>query len=209
MEAEDLAIFADVVRVEQIFWNLASNALKFTPPRGTVHLRLSRDGSWASLEVRDPGRGIDPNFLGHVFGMFQQGDHKPTNPDGLEDRAVVANGCLPAHSVGLGDSPARQHDLRAQGIEHDLKPRIARRLDQHRMEVVPNWAHFASFFSRSYRWHRRSSSAIRPPWRAMRRSAWRWPRALHAIRRIPASHQENEAARHIRARATAAGSPHG
>lgn len=111
MEAEDLAIFADVVRVEQIFWNLASNALKFTPPRGTVHLRLTRDGSWASLEVRDTGRGIDPIFLGHVFGMFQQGDHKPTTrrEGGLglglvlvKSLAELHDGSVEAESEGLG-----------------------------------------------------------------------------------------------------------
>ncbi|WP_286535805.1 HAMP domain-containing sensor histidine kinase [Variovorax sp. J31P179] len=78
VEAEDLSIFADVVRVEQIFWNLVSNALKFTPPGGTVHVRLTRDGPWALLEVQDSGRGIEPSFLGQVFDMFRQGDHKPT-----------------------------------------------------------------------------------------------------------------------------------
>ncbi|MEJ8852295.1 CheR family methyltransferase [Variovorax rhizosphaerae] len=78
LEAEDLAIFADVVRVEQIFWNLVSNALKFTPAGGTVQVRLTRDGHWALLEVQDSGRGIEPAFLGQVFDMFQQGDHKPT-----------------------------------------------------------------------------------------------------------------------------------
>ncbi|MDM0108821.1 ATP-binding protein [Variovorax sp. J22R24] len=67
-----------MVRVEQIFWNLASNALKFTPAGGTVHVRLTRDGPWALLEVRDTGRGIEPDFLGQVFDMFQQGDHKPS-----------------------------------------------------------------------------------------------------------------------------------
>jgi two-component system CheB/CheR fusion protein len=78
VEAEDLAVFADVVRVEQIFWNLASNALKFTPPGGAIHVRLTRDGPWALLEVRDTGRGIEAKFLAQVFDMFQQGDHKPT-----------------------------------------------------------------------------------------------------------------------------------
>ncbi|WP_308812399.1 ATP-binding protein [Variovorax sp. WS11] len=78
VQAEDLAIFADVVRVEQIFWNLASNALKFTPAGGSVHVRLTRDGHWAVLEVQDSGRGMEPELLGRVFDMFQQGDHKPT-----------------------------------------------------------------------------------------------------------------------------------
>lgn len=39
---------------------------------------MTRDGPWALLEVQDNGRGIEPSFLGQVFDMFRQGDHKPT-----------------------------------------------------------------------------------------------------------------------------------
>jgi two-component system CheB/CheR fusion protein len=111
VETEDLAIFADVVRVEQIFWNLVSNALKFTPPGGTVHVRLTRDGPWALLEVQDTGRGIEPSLLGRVFEMFQQGDHKPsTRHDGglgiglalVKSLAELHGGSVEADSEGPG-----------------------------------------------------------------------------------------------------------
>ncbi|MEJ8852779.1 ATP-binding protein, partial [Variovorax rhizosphaerae] len=111
VQAEDLVLFADVVRVEQIFWNLASNALKFTPPGGTIEVRLARDGPWALLEVRDTGRGIAPGFLGQVFGMFQQGDHPPTTRSerglgiGLalvKSLAELHGGSVEADSAGPG-----------------------------------------------------------------------------------------------------------
>ena len=111
VQAEDLAIFADVVRVEQIFWNLVSNALKFTPPGGSVHVRLTRDGPWALLEVQDTGRGIEPDFLGRVFDMFQQGDRNPsTRREGglgiglalVKSLAELHGGSVEAESEGLG-----------------------------------------------------------------------------------------------------------
>jgi len=111
MEAEDLTIFADVVRVEQIFWNLVSNALKFTPPGGEIHVRLKSDGPWALLEVQDTGRGIEADLLGRVFEMFQQGDHKPsTRREGglgiglalVKNLAELHGGSVEADSGGLG-----------------------------------------------------------------------------------------------------------
>lgn len=89
----------------------ASNALKFTPPGGTIHVRLTRDGPWALLEVQDTGRGIEPGFLGHVFDMFQQGDHKPTTRrDGglgiglalVKSLAELHGGSVEANSEGPG-----------------------------------------------------------------------------------------------------------
>jgi two-component system CheB/CheR fusion protein len=71
---EPLSIDADAVRLEQIVWNLLSNALKFTPAGGRIHVRLWRDEAHAALQVHDTGRGIAPPALAHVFDMFNQGD---------------------------------------------------------------------------------------------------------------------------------------
>lgn len=76
VEAEDSVIFADAVRVEQIVWNLVSNALKFTPAGGTITLRLGREDGYARLDVIDTGRGIEPDFIARVFDMFEQGDRR-------------------------------------------------------------------------------------------------------------------------------------
>lgn len=71
---DELFIDADIVRIEQIVWNLLNNALKFTPASGSVHVRLRREHDVACLEVADTGKGISPEFLPHVFDMFRQGE---------------------------------------------------------------------------------------------------------------------------------------
>jgi two-component system CheB/CheR fusion protein len=75
---EDLVIYADAVRVEQIIWNLVSNAVKFTPSDGRIDVRLTRDGSCARLEVSDTGRGIDAGAIDRVFDMFEQAEGSAT-----------------------------------------------------------------------------------------------------------------------------------
>jgi len=66
-------VLGDVVRLEQIFGNLLTNALKFTPAQGTVTLRLRTAGAQATITVQDTGEGIDPELLPHVFEPFRQG----------------------------------------------------------------------------------------------------------------------------------------
>ncbi len=66
---------ADAVRLQQVFWNLLRNAIKFTPRGGHVRIRGRRQGDGhAVVEVSDDGVGIDPDLLPHLFTAFQQGD---------------------------------------------------------------------------------------------------------------------------------------
>jgi two-component system CheB/CheR fusion protein len=65
-------IRGDAVRVEQIVWNLVSNALKFTPAGGRVTVRLSLEAGQARIEVADTGVGIAPDVIPSIFDMFQQ-----------------------------------------------------------------------------------------------------------------------------------------
>jgi PAS domain S-box-containing protein len=64
----------DANRLQQIVWNLVSNAVKFTPRGGAVHVRQAAEGDAAVLEVRDEGRGIRSEFLPHVFDRFRQAE---------------------------------------------------------------------------------------------------------------------------------------
>ena len=67
-------VLADPSRLQQILWNVLSNAIKFTPLGGAVQLRLMQTGDSAEVSVIDSGVGIESDFLPHVFERFSQGD---------------------------------------------------------------------------------------------------------------------------------------
>ena len=67
-------VSGDADRLQQIVWNLISNAIKFTARGGKVQLRLSRVNSHVEVTVSDTGRGISPDFLPFVFERFRQAD---------------------------------------------------------------------------------------------------------------------------------------
>jgi signal transduction histidine kinase/CheY-like chemotaxis protein len=67
-------ILGDPARVQQIIWNLLSNALKFTPRQGRIGVALTQAGSLVHLSVADSGIGIEPQFLPYVFDRFRQED---------------------------------------------------------------------------------------------------------------------------------------
>ncbi|MEY2559998.1 MAG: hypothetical protein QOG51_413 [Verrucomicrobiota bacterium] len=71
-------ISGDPARLQQILWNLLTNALKFTPKGGRVHVVLERVDSHLEISVNDSGRGIAPDFLPHVFDRFRQADASST-----------------------------------------------------------------------------------------------------------------------------------
>ena len=71
-------VSGDADRLQQVVWNLVSNAVKFTPKKGRVQVRLARVNSHVELRVSDTGIGIDPQFLPHVFERFTQADSSST-----------------------------------------------------------------------------------------------------------------------------------
>jgi len=76
------AIHGDPRRLQQVLGNVISNAIKFTPERGTVHVRCEVDGNRLLVEVRDSGTGIAPELLPHIFDRFRQGDSRSTRRHG-------------------------------------------------------------------------------------------------------------------------------
>ncbi len=64
----------DRIRIQQVVWNMVSNAVKFTPKGGQVHVTLSREASSFQIQVSDTGQGISPDLLPHVFDRFRQGN---------------------------------------------------------------------------------------------------------------------------------------
>ncbi len=75
---EAVEVLGDPDRLQQVVWNLVSNAIKFTPRDGSVELTVAREGSAVALEVRDTGQGIRPDFLPRIFDRFSQQDASTT-----------------------------------------------------------------------------------------------------------------------------------
>ncbi len=74
LDAEIGETDGDKFRIQQIFNNLLTNAVKFTPDGGTVSITLERDGETAKFSVRDTGIGIPSELLPHIFDRFRQAD---------------------------------------------------------------------------------------------------------------------------------------
>ena len=70
-------ISGDSERLQQVMWNLISNAIKFTPKEGRVQVVLQRADSHVEVIVTDSGIGISPEFLPHVFEPFRQATTGP------------------------------------------------------------------------------------------------------------------------------------
>ncbi len=86
-------VMGDPERLQQVFWNLFSNAIKFTPKNGRVRVSVESVGSNVEVVVADNGLGIDAEFLPRVFDRFTQDDSSSTRH---------------ARGLGLGLSIARQ-----------------------------------------------------------------------------------------------------
>jgi PAS domain S-box-containing protein len=75
-------ISGDPDRLQQVIWNLVSNAVKFTRRGGRVQVRLERANSHVEVVVSDTGIGISPDFLPHIFERFRQADSGTTRERG-------------------------------------------------------------------------------------------------------------------------------
>jgi len=75
-------IEADPARLQQVVWNLLTNAIKFSARGGTVEVSAARSGESFKLVVRDHGKGIEPEFLPHIFERFSQQDATTTRSHG-------------------------------------------------------------------------------------------------------------------------------
>jgi PAS domain S-box-containing protein len=71
-------IWADPVRIQQVFWNLVNNAVKFTPKDGRISVRSYNKGKHFVFEITDTGIGIDPEQQASIFEPFHQGERSIT-----------------------------------------------------------------------------------------------------------------------------------
>ncbi|HEY0547247.1 MAG TPA: ATP-binding protein [Pyrinomonadaceae bacterium] len=82
LEATPQLVAGDANRLQQVFWNVFSNAVKFTPRGGQVKIKLSRVEAHVEIRVTDTGQGISKDFLPYVFDRFRQADSSTTREHG-------------------------------------------------------------------------------------------------------------------------------
>jgi CheY-like chemotaxis protein len=118
---------ADARRLQQIIWNLLSNAVRFTPAGGHVEVNVRRaDPGFIEIIVTDSGCGIDPAFLPHVFERFRQGDSSTTRTHGglglglaiVHDLVGMHGGTVHADSAGIGQGTTFTVRLPAAAQKH-------------------------------------------------------------------------------------------
>ncbi len=73
-------ISGDAVRLQQVVWNVLSNAIDFAPPGGCVELRVEGSTTSVTITITDDGPGIRPDFLPFIFDRFRQEDSSSTRP---------------------------------------------------------------------------------------------------------------------------------
>jgi PAS domain S-box-containing protein len=108
--APGITVVGDRDRLQQVVWNLASNAIKFTPSGGTVTVRVAHTAAGAELSVQDTGIGIDSRDLPYVFQRFWQAHTGASREYGglgiglaLSRHLVeLHGGSIAAESPGLG-----------------------------------------------------------------------------------------------------------
>ena len=82
IQSRDTWIHADSVRIDQILTNLVENARKYTPPGGSIRIRVEPEGSDGVFEIEDTGAGMASDVLAHAFDLFFQGRRSPDQAEG-------------------------------------------------------------------------------------------------------------------------------
>jgi PAS domain S-box-containing protein len=106
--AAAVVVKADPARLFQIFTNLIENAVKYTPPRGSIWVKATFDDHDAIVQVQDTGKGIAPDMLPRVFDLFTQAD--PSASGGglgiglalVRELTHLHGGSVQGVSLGLG-----------------------------------------------------------------------------------------------------------
>jgi signal transduction histidine kinase/CheY-like chemotaxis protein len=133
LDAGGVKIWADPSRLQQVMWNLLSNATKFTQPEGRISVALWREHGDVVTEVSDNGCGIQPEFLPRVFDRFSQADASPTRRHGglglglaiVRQLVELHGGTVQARSEGVGRGATFTVRLPLPASKSALPPAIA------------------------------------------------------------------------------------
>src|SRR5205814_2361338 len=81
--AAPVFVTGDPLRLQQVLWNVLGNAVKFTPPGGSIRATLDATGSHVTIVIEDSGIGIEPDLLPHVFDRYVRAESTNGSTDGL------------------------------------------------------------------------------------------------------------------------------
>ena len=114
LDAPPLVIVHDPPRMEQALGNILNNAVKFSPPGGTVGVRLCDRGPDAAVEVSDNGPGIPPNEAARVFERFYRGQDANRGGEGSGLGLAITKAIADAHrgAIALESAPDRGTTMR-------------------------------------------------------------------------------------------------
>jgi CheY-like chemotaxis protein/anti-sigma regulatory factor (Ser/Thr protein kinase) len=144
----DRPVFGDPMRLQQVIWNLLTNAVKFTPAGGWVRIAVTQRESNVEVSVSDNGEGLDPALRPHMFERYRQADGSSTRAHGglglglaiVKNLVELHRGRVEAHSEGRGKGsmftvslplePARARLLAApEDAPRDLAARALQGID--------------------------------------------------------------------------------
>ena len=126
--ASDIVVRGDPARLQQVFWNLLNNAIKFTQRGGKVLVALERVNSHVEVSVGDTGTGIAAEFLPFVFDRFRQADASSTRAHGglglglsiVKELVELHGGRVRAASEGIGLGASFVVHLPVMAVHGDL-----------------------------------------------------------------------------------------
>jgi PAS domain S-box-containing protein len=128
LDPQTSPINGDPDRLQQIIWNLLTNAIKFTPKGGRVEVRLERVASHVEIKISDTGQGIAPEILPHVFDRFRQSDSSSTRRQGglglglsiVRQLVELHGGAVTVSSQGAGEGTTFRVMLPLMSVHHEL-----------------------------------------------------------------------------------------
>ncbi len=125
--SDNIQVYGDTFRLQQIFTNLLSNALKFTDEGGTIQISVKSDAKKVTITIEDDGQGISESALPNIFRQFRQDDERKTLDRsglglGLSIVKILVEkhgGSIEAESAGVGKGSTFTVNLPLCGTEAD------------------------------------------------------------------------------------------
>ncbi|RYX91230.1 MAG: response regulator [Comamonadaceae bacterium] len=122
LDAAQFCVTGDEARMHQVVWNILRNAIKFTPPKGTIQLRTSSADGWFTMACTDSGIGIEAGALPRIFTPFEQADTEVSRQfGGLGLGLAIARGLV----LDQGGELTASSDGRGKGATFALSLKVA------------------------------------------------------------------------------------